>query len=267
MKCESFASDLRKAVQNAPQKRQIVLKFLSTDVPVTVSDPSLEVNLRIQAAVTSIALECGALPCLKYESWLLAPPREDQEKIEKSALENALNCRTFAAEILSDKRIASFEDMRSTLLKNSQALCSMDGTFRLELSFLEGPAEDQIREAVSIAELKKEECLKIGPPGLTSLVTSVEEVVCGIMKGTSPDAGLAKTSGFFKEVMLRLPFFLQEMVTDEAGNQKKLGAKLLSERFVAVKGKHEKDPGSLHLKKKEQFQGFQWLSQGVKKTT
>ena len=132
-------------------------------------------------------------------------------------------------EMIRDKRVATFEDIRASLRKNSQALTSMDSSFRLELAYLEGPAEDALRASVKkkllhalpserrhrsmaqtatdIAYFKQQEIITTAPPGLVSLVNSVEEIILGMLKGSSPEASLIKSSDFFKDLLSRLPFF------------------------------------------------------------
>ena len=230
IKCDGFGADLKKAVRDSSGlKRQIVLKFLDADVSLTVNDPGVEVQLRIQAALKTMALRCGSLPRLQYEEWILDPPSA-QDKIEQSVLEDALTCRKFAKEMLEDKRVCSFEDMRSTLQKNHASIMAMDNTFKLELAYLEGAAE--------------------------------EAIVCGMMKGSSPDPTLAKASDFYKELLRRLPFYLKGEVDDESsGSVKKVlvGAALLTHRLDAVKRKFDSDPSAVLLGHLEEFQGIRFL--------
>ena len=230
-----------------------------------------------------MALRCGSLPRLQYEEWILDPPSA-QDKIEQSVLEDALTCRKFAKEMLEDKRVCSFEDMRSTLQKNHASLMAMDNTFKLELAYLEGAAEEAIRKTVkaqrlnilpeekkhcsmaetaaALAEFKQKEIITMAPPGLASLLSSMEEIVCGMMKGSSPDPTLAKASDFYKELPRRLPFYLKGEVDDESSGLVKkvlVGAALLTHRLDAVKRKFDSDPSAVLLGHLEEFQGFRFL--------
>ena len=101
--------------------------------------------------------------------------------------------------MLQSESVNSLQDMARILEKNSQALCSLDSSFKLELAFLNTAADDLLKATVTqklletlpsesrrrsltqslaaVQDLSQTQMMKMSPPALRTLAQSVEEIL------------------------------------------------------------------------------------------
>ena len=275
--CEAYTGDLKRASAMKGQKRHVNMCFLGQDITVTLVDLSLEVHLRMMAAVKELALKQGQLPRLAYEDWLLQPATEPKIQIEEELLQDAKACRVLAADMLKNDAVGSFQDMKTSVEKNANALCSLDSSFRLELAFVAIAVEDLLKNAVSskllellpseqrrrsltqslaaVQDFEKTEMMKMCPPSLRALASSVEEILANMLRGMGPEASLGKSSDFYHKLMRALAFFVSEGEGDTAA----FGAAAMKSKYQAMEERMKTTPGDVTLGDLEVFQTYRFL--------
>ena len=105
--------------------------------------------MRMSSALKGLALQQGQLPRLCYEDWLLPPSHEAKVAIDEGLLPDAAAYRKLAAEMLRNEVVNCFQEMKKTLERNSQALCNLDSSLKLELTFLDSTADGFLKATVS----------------------------------------------------------------------------------------------------------------------
>ena len=287
LRCLTFASDLKRSTVTG-QKRTISVTFAAEKLQLVVADVALEIHLRLMAAVKSEALLCGHVKRLPYELWVLPSVHSHASiKIDPDVLAECAQCRAQAAEMLQESGAETFMDMKRVLSKNAAVLTTLDPSFRLELSFLEDRAEEVLKQKVQnellellpspkkqsgmvqclakVQELSKSDLISYAPPAVKAMAASLEEIVAGLVKGVGPDNNVAASSGFFKAVMLRLPYFLSEEIAEEGGGVKMLqGAAALAAQMDKMAVKMQKQD-AVRLADLQQFQSFKFLMDAQQK--
>ena len=275
--CEAYTGDLKRIASLKGLKRHVAINFLQQSVTVTIMDFSLEVHLRLSAALKGLAIQQGQLQRLPYEDWLLPAALEPKIRIQEELLQDAAACRKLAVEMLQSESVNSLQDMAKILEKNSQALCSLDSSFKLELAFLSTSADDLLKATVTrklletlpsesrrrsltqslaaVQDLSQTQMLKMSPPALRTLAQSVEEILANMLRGAGPEASLAKSSDFYAKVMHHLGFFVWE----GEGAGVTYAAPALKKKFHECQKKLQADPKSVSLGDLEIFQTYKFL--------
>ena len=92
---------------------------------------------------------------------------------------------------------------------------------------------------------------------------AVNELVCNMGRGVSPDSNMLMQDAFYTQVLNRLAFFQRAVVLND-DDEKLVGVEVagkpaLDAAFASMKSKMEETPQDVKLMELENFQAFKWL--------
>lgn len=139
--------------------------------------------------------------------------------------------RSCAKDIPGENKVLSFVELRKLMLANASTLTSLDRSFKLELEFLDGPAEKVLGAALdakalgclpssgvaksmqasvmALNDLQKSRFYSMMSSTHQARVDAVLELVSNMMRGITPDAKIGVESEFFGAVLARLEAFMR----------------------------------------------------------
>lgn len=210
--------------------REVAMRFLGSDIVVVCPDLSSECRYKISHVIKELAWgRQGGLAALEYETWVRdAPAQTAKSPVDDELLKNFKQARRLCADLVKDSSIESFAEMAAVLQKRSQALCSIDATFVLELAWLgqagealEGavtvralaclPTENKLvsftEALVSLSALRKSEMVRRSTVETQERLSSIEGVVHDMSRGIAPKHTAELMQGFYQDVLNRSVFF------------------------------------------------------------
>lgn len=138
------------------ERKDVEMNFLGVELKLPVSDPHELWKNVLMARVKTIAVQNGLVPALPWETALAASQGgwkslSTTVDIAGSVLSDIKIARRAALKMLGDAPL-NFADARGVFHSQSKALLELDGTFRLELTYLndvvEEKASDILRDQV-----------------------------------------------------------------------------------------------------------------------
>lgn len=282
--CESLV-ERYKGFGVLAEKRKVIVRFMSADMEVMVHAPSVEWEYKLNAALKQLAVGApGGVQALFYEEWFMDTASKVACALPEDILKPMQAARVCARDIMAEAKLLSFADLRKLMLANASTLMSLDRSFKLELEFLEGPAEGvlgasldakalaclptatiamSLLDSVSqLNDLLKTKFCNMMPTKHQARVDAVLELVSNMMRGISPDSKIGGDSAFFRSVLERLATFMRLESASGSGTapaQSLVGQPALAAKLRLMKARVETAGDSVKLLDLEAFQAFKWL--------
>ena len=205
----------------------IKIIFLEIDLELSVPDALSEAQMRLWAAIKSVALKQGQIPRLPHEEAVLEV--EDAAfKFDTEIFSDARQARQVAHEMCLSQAQGSLCDMTSCLQKEQKMLEQLDPTFALELGYM-AKASSAIKNAVhkklqscmptadaaktmaeTLAAMQDVQSSRLGElctaEGKNTMVAAIQ-VISSMINGQAPDPKVAKANVFWARLHAHCQFF------------------------------------------------------------
>ena len=197
-------------------------------------------------------------------------------------LGDSVKARLLANEILSDTGLDTINKMCSALNARMPQLKTVDHLFdqlegawakNVDACLIEAaekniakclPSKDDVFSTTTslakLAELMHSAQFVKGGSGPRGILTSVQEVVLGIVRGVSPDFNWSAGSPFFADILTACSYFLVEKLTQPGKNDKILyGKSAFLSKLETLRATIQSAPTAQALKELEALRPFFWL--------